>query len=478
MLDPAPPPASLLHAASSKQELTLHVKEHVLYPAGLDHDGRVILVFCATHLADPTILPPDLILEILLATLNTLGTNRPYIAVVVGHDAPHRPGMRWFYKAYKQLTYAHRKNLKAMYLVQPSTWMRLVLDFMRAFVNPKFYAKVHTLNRLADLPTLHGLSLAGLRLSAATPDDALDPSTYPRGASEFAAPLAVSVSTTPTALLPRTWRACASVLVACGAQVEGIFRRPPRFTDVGAAKLALDAAALDAALAGSPSTAAPFPANALSVPGDAPLVAAVLLTRWLRDLPTPIFPPDTYPSLRKIETVEPTPTDLRMCANDAGRAMTRARVRLWRTTLRDDLVPHLPARDVLAATARVLAYVARHADVTKMTPRNLTTVVAPALVRGPNPIADLAITAPEAGGVGVLVALWMAEWSACWGDVWREMGDEAVRAAVDGEAEAWRKVDEEVPVEDARGDGWWEDGGGKGMPSHSDDLGMSRLMIG
>ncbi|KAI9140697.1 hypothetical protein BKA69DRAFT_1078279 [Paraphysoderma sedebokerense] len=63
-----------------------------------------------------------------------------------------------------------------------------------------------------------------------------------------------------------------------------------------------------------------------------------------------------------------------------------------------------------------------------MTSYNLAVVMAPNLVRGPDPIKDVGICMiaqdGSGGGVGVVTRMWVEQWDVCW----KSVHDKYVRA--------------------------------------------------
>ncbi|KAI9159584.1 hypothetical protein H9P43_008924 [Blastocladiella emersonii ATCC 22665] len=428
-----------LRRGSPPEDQAAYIRDHVLYHAGADSMGRAVIVFCVCHLLDPAILSPDVILAELIALLSrTLDAASSevdeYVAVVLGAGAEHRPSTRWFYRAYRSMDRKFRKNLKQLYLVHPTAWMKVVLEFMRALVSPKFFRKVQYIPTLSALPRDAFPDLASLRIPAAVlahnhlarenPDWAKHLPPALLDAAHWWPPLA-SEFTAPPDLLPTPVPLCvvlaARVMASpAGLATEGICRRAPRGSDVVRARAFLDRHHV--ALAGRKpkwpppaSTPSPFLPGALDTSddegdglhGDAPLVADTLLARYFRELPDPVVPASAYPALRSWHAAA-QPTDA---------SVNQQPLPPWPAFRDALLIPSPKLRVAVALTAWVLRRIARAHATTRMPASNLARVWGATWIRGPDPLADAMLVADDRGPWLSLVRWWIDNWDAAWGDV-------------------------------------------------------------
>ncbi|KAF9256571.1 RhoGAP-domain-containing protein [Marasmius fiardii PR-910] len=141
-----------------------------------------------------------------------------------------------------------------------------------------------------------------------------------------------------------------------GMEEEGIFRRSPSSALLRAAREAYDRG------------------NVVSLDtfGD-PHLAAVLLKKYLRDLPQPIFPEALYPTIRRC----PPPSN----------SVDMAAV----TYIRDVLLPELPpcVYILLSCVLQLLHETSLHSGKNRMDAYNLAIVISPNLVKGSNPARDV-----------------------------------------------------------------------------------------
>ena len=73
-----------------------------------------------------------------------------------------QPSFNWLAKVYKMLDRNFKKNLKALYVVHPSTFFKLLWQFIKPLISSKFLKKVNycnTLNELAKFIDLNDLKI-------------------------------------------------------------------------------------------------------------------------------------------------------------------------------------------------------------------------------------------------------------------------------------------------------------------------------
>uniref|UniRef100_A0A914Y2H9 CRAL-TRIO domain-containing protein n=1 Tax=Panagrolaimus superbus TaxID=310955 RepID=A0A914Y2H9_9BILA len=70
-----------------------------------------------------------------------------------GLRSNNKPPLKWLIQAYQVLDRRYKKNLKALFLVHPSTFIRIVWNIFKPFISLKFERKVHYVNYLHELNT-------------------------------------------------------------------------------------------------------------------------------------------------------------------------------------------------------------------------------------------------------------------------------------------------------------------------------------
>lgn len=73
-----------------------------------------------------------------------------------------RPSVNFLWNSYKELDRNFKKNLKSLYVVHPTMFIRIVWNFFKPFISEKFKSKLFYVNSLKELRD--GLGLAQLKL--------------------------------------------------------------------------------------------------------------------------------------------------------------------------------------------------------------------------------------------------------------------------------------------------------------------------
>ncbi|XP_072178085.1 protein GDAP2 homolog [Diadema setosum] len=127
-----------------------------IYETGNDIHGRPIIVFVARNFPAHSI---DLN-KVLLYVIHLLDSvvNQDYV-VVYFHTlstADNQPELNWLKEVYHMVDNRYRKNLKAMYIVHPTFWSRLVTWYFTTFTASSIKGKVHSLGAVHSLySTIH-----------------------------------------------------------------------------------------------------------------------------------------------------------------------------------------------------------------------------------------------------------------------------------------------------------------------------------
>ncbi|GJJ68354.1 hypothetical protein EMPS_00700 [Entomortierella parvispora] len=339
--------------------------DNIIYRAGVDYESRPMVVLCACNLPDPKLVDYDTILRVVLAQLEQFVEN-DYTIVMFSGGAVHRPGWGWLFKAYRSLNRRYKKNLKALYIVHPSTWPRLLLSTMNAVVSPKFGQKVHyisTLSQLAKVVPLNQINIPGavyqynlqFEDTITLPDDQQD-----HAHRVFGAPLDRLMGPNGEKGLPQFVQDCISNLVSNGLYVEGLFRRSPSSAMLKQVRAAYDR--------GNPVNLAEYDIH----------ISAVLLKLFLRELPEPIFPTSVYEVLQETNRKESEPKNL---------------LDFIRSEVLSQVTPNNLV--LMMEVFRLLKMVADRHESNKMTPYNLAVVITPNMLRHSDLMQEIAL-----GGVG------------------------------------------------------------------------------
>ncbi|WVQ93915.1 hypothetical protein IAU59_000993 [Kwoniella sp. CBS 9459] len=457
----------------------------ILYPTLTIHPAPVphnILVLSLSHISSaPPTLTNDELFGIVLRRLEPWvgeeGDGGYVLVILADEDAPgpysdvkgkgkerrKLPGYAWWVWRWKRLPRKYRKNLKRLYIVHPSMFTRTLLPFIIPFISPKSYAKLHPLPSLLSLYHTYHAPLKGIDLTisaleaeakvlrerpnlipplhgrSSKPDvrpklerEASDSSLASWSYHALSSALTTAASYLPVTQLglaaseeqasatnlteakgywgrdlqtlldenngdvPPLLKSLRSVILAECTATEGVFRRSsnsPLFTPL--------AALLDLPLADQPNI--PW----TDIARHDPLLPPKILSKFLAELSEPVVRCADYAVTRRVQSVE---------------------------DIRTILLPSLPAPTItlLHHLVQTLHLLSLHSTTTKMTPLNLSIVISPVLISGPDPIEDTIMCLvphkplpaglkemakskdlPEDGGTLVgLLEMWIRDWPA------------------------------------------------------------------
>lgn len=133
------------------------------YKCVLSHGGymttgshNAIIVFSACYLPHRNRVDYNYVMNNLFAyvisTLDQLVTE-DYVLVYLqgGTSKDCVPGFSWLKRCYKMIDRKLRKNLKFLYLVHPTFWLKSLVMMIKPFVSSKFGNKIHFVNSLDEL---------------------------------------------------------------------------------------------------------------------------------------------------------------------------------------------------------------------------------------------------------------------------------------------------------------------------------------
>ncbi|KAJ6453094.1 hypothetical protein C8R45DRAFT_1039589 [Mycena sanguinolenta] len=348
------------------------VMARFIFQAGVDFETRPMVIVNASALPDPKEVNYDVLLVRILGYLN-LYVESDYTVVFFAAGGKHTPGWNWIWKAYRSLNRKYRKNLKRMYIVHSSFFSKMLFSLAGAIISPKFFRKLTYLSTLSEL-ACH-IPLTQIDVAPAVYQENLKyeskitmPVTTRGDTHIFGVPLEDLMGFDgEKGGIPRVVRDAIQFIRESGMEEEGLFRRSPQSVMLKAAQDAYDRG------------------NVVSLDtfGD-PHLAAVLLKKYLRDLPQPVFPESLYPVIRRCpmpsfstDTTEPTNVE-RDLASIAY--------------IRDVLLPQLPlcVYILLSHVLNLMHDVSIRAASNRMDAHNLSVVLCPNLVASKtNPARDV-----------------------------------------------------------------------------------------
>ncbi|XP_068560775.1 rho GTPase-activating protein 1 [Cebidichthys violaceus] len=347
-------------------------RHQIIEVAGDDHFGRKVIVFNACRMPPHHQLDHHKLLMYLKGTLDQY-VESDYTLIYFHHGltGENKPSLSWLRDAYREFDRKYKKNIKALYIVHPTMFIKTLLFLFKPIISFKFGRKINYasyLSELEDVVKCEQLLIPGrvkeydnklrasLKPTAPPPTSPLHSPPLPH--QVFGVPLAILRQRNPDEdPIPLVMRDTISFLSEQGLEIEGIFRRSANVTLVKEVQLRYNS--------GEPVS--------FTEMEDIHL-AAVILKTFLRELPEPLLTYQLYNDIVNFTSVS-----------------SDSQVALMKT-----LVESLPEENAAALRYLVtfLAQVSANSEVNKMTNSNLAVVFGPNLLWGRDNAMSLSAIGP------------------------------------------------------------------------------------
>uniref|UniRef100_H2ZDR3 Rho-GAP domain-containing protein n=1 Tax=Ciona savignyi TaxID=51511 RepID=H2ZDR3_CIOSA len=278
-------------------------KHGIIEVSGVDSSGRPVIVVSASKLPSSKELDHKKLLRYLKFSLDKyVESDYSVVYLHYGLNSSNKPSFSWMREAYKEFDRKYKKNLKSLYLVHPTTFIRILMNVFKPLISVKFGRKIRYVNYLHEISDVIHLDQLNIPKEVLDHDRELVKKlnnkieTRPRDASDSAVPVAplpsqqfgVSLEflseNNPGYNIPRVMQETIGFLKENGLKTEGLFRR-------SASALALK----DVQASYNQGTPVVF---------DDPHLAAVSLKAFLRKLPEPVLTYKLYENILNITRVE------------------------------------------------------------------------------------------------------------------------------------------------------------------------------
>ncbi|OLL22114.1 Rho GTPase-activating protein 1 [Neolecta irregularis DAH-3] len=342
----------------------------IVYPAGVDFEGKPLIIVAACNFPQDKI-DYEALLPHVLNILDSFIDGSDYTVVLFSSGGTSRPPpWTWIMSAYTSLSRRYKKDIKHLYIVHTSWWIRVLLEIVSTVVSTKFKKKIsyiHTLSELSLHVPLRQIEIppAVLIYNLKFEEEVIVKDSFGEQGVVFGKSLDEIMGAEGEKGIPRVVDDSVKFIRVHALDIEGIFRRSP--------SSALLKQARDAYDRGQP----------VSLIDYGPHLAAVILKLFLRSLQDPIFPSSTYSTLEQLASSPKRPA-----------------------FIRSNILPILSTnqKTLLTYIAELLCDVAQHADKNLMHANNLAICLAPTLLRHPdNPLLDAKLSNPTTGGAGVFL---------------------------------------------------------------------------
>uniref|UniRef100_A0A8C3P2I8 Rho GTPase-activating protein 8 n=1 Tax=Cyanoderma ruficeps TaxID=181631 RepID=A0A8C3P2I8_9PASS len=218
-----------------------------------------------------------------------------------GLKSLNKPSLKWLQTAYKEFDRKYKKNLKALYVVHPTNFIKILWNIFKPLISHKFGKKITYLNYLADLGQhlkydqlnipqeviRHDENLWRKQKGKLPPVVKVPPPRPPLPTQQFGVSLQYIKDKNKGELIPPVMKETVSYLKSKGLQVEGLFRRSASIQTIK-----------DVQKLYNQGKSVNFDDyHDIHIP-------AVILKTFLRELPEPLLTFDCYDHILEITNVE------------------------------------------------------------------------------------------------------------------------------------------------------------------------------
>ncbi|XP_072234104.1 rho GTPase-activating protein 8-like [Leuresthes tenuis] len=215
----------------------------IIQVSGDDNYGRKLIVFSSCRLPPSHQLNHRRLLEYLKYTLDQY-VEMDYILVYFHHGlrSSNKPSLKWLREAYSEFDRKYKKNLKTLYVVHPTNFIRIVWNIFKPLISHKFGKKLTYVNYLAELREhlnyeqlsvpadvlRHDEKLRAAQKGGPPPSVKTPPPRPPLPTQQFGVSLQYIREKNRGAVIPPVMSETVAYLKQKGLRTEGIFRRSAR----------------------------------------------------------------------------------------------------------------------------------------------------------------------------------------------------------------------------------------------------------
>ncbi|GAB6018723.1 hypothetical protein CHUAL_000399 [Chamberlinius hualienensis] len=148
-----PPPLKMaIENGEEAQDFSDIAKYGIVEVAGDDYSGRKVIVISACKLPSNKTFDHDRFFRYLMYTLDQY-VESDYSLIYFHHGltSKNKPSISWLWQAYKTFDRKYKKNLKALFLVHPTNFIKVLWGIFKPAISVKFGRKVMYVNYLHEL---------------------------------------------------------------------------------------------------------------------------------------------------------------------------------------------------------------------------------------------------------------------------------------------------------------------------------------
>uniref|UniRef100_A0A8C2ZX19 Rho GTPase activating protein 8 n=1 Tax=Cyclopterus lumpus TaxID=8103 RepID=A0A8C2ZX19_CYCLU len=326
----------------------------IIQVSGDDRYGRKLITFSSCCLPPSHQLDHRRLLEYLKFTLDQY-VEMDYILVYFhsGLRSSNKPSLAWLREAYGEFDRKYKKNLKSLYVVHPTSFIRIVWNLFKPLIRYEVLRLNHVVVVVVVVSLRHDEKLRAAQKGGPAPSVKTPPPRPPLPTQQFGVSLQYIREKNREAPIPPVLQQTVSYLREKGLRTEGIFRRSARV------QLIKDVQRLYNL--GKPVNFDDY--------GDVH-VPAVILKTFLRELPEPLLTFRLYSQVQDLLSVESS----------------------LRVSRCKHMMEELPEHNFIIAKFLLsfLHLVSQHSLVNRMSPSNLACVFGVNLVRSQRGSVSLA----------------------------------------------------------------------------------------
>lgn len=232
------------NACEDKSHPYYDVARHgILQVTGDDKYGRKLIIFSSCCMPPSHQLNHHRLLEYLKYTLDQyVESDYTVVYFHYGLRSINKPSLRWLRDAYREFDRKYKKNLKTLYVVHPTNFIKVIWNIFKPVISHKFGKKLTYVNYLAELrehlnydqliipPAVlrHDEELRAAQKGGPPPPAKVPPPRPPLPTQQFGVSLQYIREKNNNTLIPPVMFQTVSYLKLKGLKTEGIFRRSAR----------------------------------------------------------------------------------------------------------------------------------------------------------------------------------------------------------------------------------------------------------
>ncbi|CAI9575347.1 unnamed protein product [Staurois parvus] len=186
--DSKPSPEPVIHLRWNDPYYDI-ARHQIVEVAGDDKFGRKIVVFSAYRLPPCHQLDHVKLLQYLKHTLDQY-VESDYTLIYLHHGltSENKPSLGWLRDAYREFDRKYKKNIKALYIVHPTMFIKTLLVLFKPIISFKFGRKIFYANYLSELEDIVKLEQLGIPKSVLEYDKVIRSTMKPPSANQKTAP--------------------------------------------------------------------------------------------------------------------------------------------------------------------------------------------------------------------------------------------------------------------------------------------------